>query len=202
VSEIADTYLDMSAWKKGLVWINGHNLGRYWSVGPQQTLYVPGPWLRKGNNEVVVLDLMGDGPSRLLTSDLPILDELGSPFVTILGAFDPASKNCRMKLAAKGRDPEIRYTLDGTQPTAASPLYTSEFPVTATATVTARAFKHGTPSDVVSSRPVRFSRTTGKPVMYTHGFSAGHPAGGAPALVDALLGHGSSSRRPWFSLSL
>ena len=53
----ADTYLDMSAFKKGYVWVNGHNLGRYWYVGPQQRLYCPAPWLRKGKNEVVVLDL-------------------------------------------------------------------------------------------------------------------------------------------------
>jgi beta-galactosidase len=53
----ADTYLDMSAWKKGIVWVNGHNLGRYWYVGPQQRLYCPGPWLKKGRNEVIVLDL-------------------------------------------------------------------------------------------------------------------------------------------------
>jgi len=53
----ADTYLDMSAFKKGVVWVNGHNLGRYWYVGPQQHLYCPAPWLKKGKNEVVVLDL-------------------------------------------------------------------------------------------------------------------------------------------------
>ena len=54
----ADTYLDMSAFKKGYVWVNGHNLGRYWYVGPQRRLYCPAPWLRKGKNEVVVLDLL------------------------------------------------------------------------------------------------------------------------------------------------
>jgi beta-galactosidase len=53
----ADTYLDMSAFKKGYVWVNGHNLGRYWYVGPQQRMYCPAPWLKKGRNEVIVLDL-------------------------------------------------------------------------------------------------------------------------------------------------
>ena len=52
-----DSYLDMSGWGKGIVWVNGRNLGRYWSVGPQQALFLPGPWLRKGGNEIVVLDL-------------------------------------------------------------------------------------------------------------------------------------------------
>ena len=53
----ADTYIDMSAFRKGIVWVNGHNLGRYWYVGPQQHLYCPASWLKKGKNEVVVMDL-------------------------------------------------------------------------------------------------------------------------------------------------
>ncbi|MFD9793914.1 beta-galactosidase [Streptomyces sp. NPDC059070] len=52
-----DTYLDMSGWTKGVVWVNGHNLGRYWSIGPQQRLYCPAPWLTVGRNEILVLDL-------------------------------------------------------------------------------------------------------------------------------------------------
>lgn len=48
-----DTFLDMSAWGKGVVFVNGFNLGRYWStVGPQQTLYLPGPLLQTGDNTV------------------------------------------------------------------------------------------------------------------------------------------------------
>lgn len=58
LSEVADTYLDMSNYRKGYVWVNGHNLGRYWNIGPQQRLYCPAPWLRRGANEIVVLDLL------------------------------------------------------------------------------------------------------------------------------------------------
>lgn len=53
----ADTFLDLSEFGKGMVWVNGHNLGRYWAIGPQQRLYLPAPWLRQGRNEVIVLDL-------------------------------------------------------------------------------------------------------------------------------------------------
>jgi beta-galactosidase len=56
VNEVADTYLDIGAGKKGLIWVNGHNLGRYWNTGPQKRLYCPANWLKKGNNEVVVFD--------------------------------------------------------------------------------------------------------------------------------------------------
>ena len=47
-----DTFADMKGWSKGVLFINGMNLGRYWSVGPQRTLYIPGPILREGVNKV------------------------------------------------------------------------------------------------------------------------------------------------------
>ena len=53
----ADTFLDMSGYQKGYVWVNGHNLGRYWNIGPQQRLFCPASWLRAGANELLVLDL-------------------------------------------------------------------------------------------------------------------------------------------------
>lgn len=53
----ADTYFDMSNYKKGVVYVNGHNLGRYWEIGPQKRLYCPASWLNKEKNEIVVFDL-------------------------------------------------------------------------------------------------------------------------------------------------
>jgi beta-galactosidase len=72
----ADTFLDMSSWGQGVVWINGRCLGRYWSIGPTQTMYLPGPMLRRGRNEVVVLDLTGPREARIAGRDQPILDQL------------------------------------------------------------------------------------------------------------------------------
>jgi len=54
---VADTFMDMSDYQKGFVWINGHNLGRFWRIGPQQRLYCPACWLNQGENEIIVLDL-------------------------------------------------------------------------------------------------------------------------------------------------
>jgi len=51
----------MRGWGKGCVWINGHNLGRYWRIGPQQSLFVPAAWLKEGRNEIIVLDLLPGG---------------------------------------------------------------------------------------------------------------------------------------------
>lgn len=72
----ADTFLDMSTWGQGIVWINGRCLGRYWSIGPTQTMYLPGPWLQAGRNEVVVLDLTGPRANRIEGKTTPVLDQL------------------------------------------------------------------------------------------------------------------------------
>ena len=55
--EPADLFLSTRGWGKGSVWINGVNIGRYWSRGPQHTLYVPAPLVRAGRNEIIVLEL-------------------------------------------------------------------------------------------------------------------------------------------------
>ncbi len=57
LSNVGDTFLDMRNWNKGVVWVNGHNLGRYWRIGSQQSTYVPGCWLKKGRNEIVLFEL-------------------------------------------------------------------------------------------------------------------------------------------------
>ena len=60
-----DTFLDMAGWGKGLVWINGFNLGWYWPLlGPQMTTYIPGPLLRVGDNEVVLLEFSQEATDR------------------------------------------------------------------------------------------------------------------------------------------
>ncbi len=58
-----DAVLELPGWTRGFVWVNGFGLGRYWSAGPQRTLYVPGPVLREGRNEVWVLELE-DAPAH------------------------------------------------------------------------------------------------------------------------------------------
>jgi beta-galactosidase len=57
LDEPADLFLDTGAWGKGMAWVNGFPLGRYWRRGPQRTLYVPRPVVRAGANEIVVLEL-------------------------------------------------------------------------------------------------------------------------------------------------
>lgn len=61
VSEIGDTFIDFKGWKKGIIYINGFNLGRYWSEGPQKRLYIPYPLLKEGENEIIVFELHENG---------------------------------------------------------------------------------------------------------------------------------------------
>lgn len=54
-----DTYLDFKGWGKGCVWVNGFNIGRFWDKGPQKTLYIPGPLLKHGKNEILIFETEG-----------------------------------------------------------------------------------------------------------------------------------------------
>jgi beta-galactosidase len=76
IEKPGDTFLDMRSWGKGVVWVNGHCMGRYWDIGPTQTMYVPGPWLKRGRNEIIILDLTGPENPVISGLDHPILDEL------------------------------------------------------------------------------------------------------------------------------
>jgi len=80
-----DTFLDMTAWGKGIVFVNGHNLGRYWHIGPQQTLYLPGCWLKRGRNEIVVFEMLREKPQYVAGIKTPILDKLGEAETTTTG---------------------------------------------------------------------------------------------------------------------
>jgi len=74
VDEANDTFLRLDGWTKGVAFVNGFNLGRYWNRGPQQTLYVPAPLLRPGDNEIVVFELHGTDEPAVRFTDSPQLD--------------------------------------------------------------------------------------------------------------------------------
>ena len=77
LTKTGDTFLDMRDFGKGIVFVNGINIGRYWSVGPQQTLYLPGCWLKAGKNDIVIFEQKNDAIQKSLKSiATPILEEL------------------------------------------------------------------------------------------------------------------------------
>lgn len=77
LKQVGDAFLDMRTWGKGVIFVNGHNLGRYWKIGPQQTLYLPGCWLKKGTNQIVIFEMQNDTIHKTIsTSANHILEEL------------------------------------------------------------------------------------------------------------------------------
>lgn len=98
LDQVGDVFLDMQTWGKGMVWVNGKAMGRFWKIVPQQTLFMPGCWLKKGKNEIIVLDLLG--PEKATVSGLkkPILD--------MLRAEAPATHRAKgQNLNLKGESP-------------------------------------------------------------------------------------------------
>ena len=75
VDRVGDTFLDTGGFTKGFVWVNGEPLGRVWNIGPQKTLYLPGPWLHKGANDVIVFDLEGNPGGSVVGKASPNLGD-------------------------------------------------------------------------------------------------------------------------------
>lgn len=71
LEEPADTFLELPGWGKGCVFLNGFNLGRYWEIGPQKRLYIPGPLLKTGKNEIIVFETEGRHGEEILFCDEP-----------------------------------------------------------------------------------------------------------------------------------
>lgn len=73
IEDLADTFLALPGWTKGVVWLNGFNLGRFWERGPQKTLYIPAPLLKRGQNELIVFELHGAQQPIVEFRDVPEL---------------------------------------------------------------------------------------------------------------------------------
>ena len=76
LKKVGDTFLNLEQWGKGQVYVNGHALGRFWRIGPQQTLYLPGCWLKKGRNEIIIMDIVGPKAPVVWGQDQPELNKL------------------------------------------------------------------------------------------------------------------------------
>lgn len=76
LKKTGDTFLNFETWGKGLVYVNGHPMGRIWEIGPQQTLYMPGCWLKEGENEILVFDILGPREPHSEGLKEPIIDKL------------------------------------------------------------------------------------------------------------------------------
>jgi beta-galactosidase len=91
LEKAGDTFLDLHHWGKGVVWVNGHCLARFWNIGPSQTAYAPSCWLRAGKNEIVILDYVGPEKPEIAGLEKPALNEL-HPEKDFAKAHRPAVK--------------------------------------------------------------------------------------------------------------
>ena len=144
INNVGDTFLNFETWGKGQVWVNGHAMGRIWSIGPQQTLYVPGCWLKKGKNEIIVLDVVGPKEAVVWGQAEPELNklqleksnkhnnigdkpDLNSATPVVAGAFSGGNgwQTIKFPSAAKGRylAIEVSSNQDGKDVTAIAELY-------------------------------------------------------------------------------
>ena len=76
LKKVGDTFLNLEQWGKGQVYVNGHALGRFWRIGPQQTLYLPGCWLKKERNEIIIMDIVGPKAPVVWGQNQPELNKL------------------------------------------------------------------------------------------------------------------------------
>ena len=77
LKETGDTFINMEKYGKGIIFINGINIGRYWKKGPQQTLYIPGVWLKKGKNKIVIFEQLNNTiQQEVHTLKTPVLKKL------------------------------------------------------------------------------------------------------------------------------
>jgi beta-galactosidase len=94
INDPGETYLDMSNFHFGVVWVNGHNLGRYWEVGASRAIYLPSPWQKKGENQITILEL---GPAPAKTTISGVKNMIETPLKPIqplwTAAAPPASPN-------------------------------------------------------------------------------------------------------------
>ena len=144
LKKVGDTFLNFETWGKGQVYVNGHAMGRIWSIGPQQTLYIPGCWLKKGKNEVIVLDVVGPKETVVWGQAEPELNklqleksnkhnnigdkpDLNSATPVVAGAFKGGNgwQTVKFPSAAKGRylAIEVSSNQDGKDVTAIAELY-------------------------------------------------------------------------------
>ncbi|MCQ2111878.1 MAG: beta-galactosidase [Bacteroidaceae bacterium] len=104
LDKVGDTFIYMENFGKGQVYVNGHAIGRFWQIGPQQTLYMPGCWLKKGYNEIIVTDMIGPKEA--------VVEGLTTPVIDKLNVFGPQlHRKSGQKLNLEGETPVCVGTL-------------------------------------------------------------------------------------------
>ena len=89
MDKVGGTFLDMRNWSFGAVWVNGHNLGRFWDRGGLRSLFLPSQWMKKGRNEIIILELHDPPEVAELKGVTKIIEEPAVPFSVRLDRASP-----------------------------------------------------------------------------------------------------------------
>ncbi len=197
LSEIGDTYFDMRSFGKGFVVLNGHNLGRYWNIGPTQTMYVPSCWLNKGDNEVIVFEIINSSTTKMRAIENPILNEIKKQGVSINKSYDTLRGCLLAELIAEEKNAQIYYTLDGSEPTTHSFLYDKKISISQPTTLSAKMFRENASSGNSIQLFFNPSFSTEKELTLKNSFSDKYNAGGKNALIDGLCGSTNFKDGAW-----
>jgi len=93
LGRLGSSFLDMRKWSMGVVWVNGHNLGRFWDRGGLRSLFVPRAWLKSGRNEIIALELQGPPQVAEISGGTKIIEEPAVPFAVKLDEADVAASH-------------------------------------------------------------------------------------------------------------
>jgi beta-galactosidase len=190
LEKTGDTFLDMHDYGKGIVFVNGHNIGRFWNIGPQQSLYIPGCWLKVGSNKIIIFEMNNSFEYKWAsTVPTPSLDQLNTRNVKIAASFDRIRSVCLVNLSCEdGQQGTIYYTKDGSDPSPTSLIYTGEVHVESTATISAIAYRNGFSSGKVARSSIAPSLSWGKELAVANRWSNKYPGEGEYTLVDGIRG--------------
>jgi hypothetical protein len=198
LEKTGDTFLDFHDWGKGIVFVNGHHLGRFWSIGPQQTLYLPGCWLKKGTNDISIFEMQNHVKHQEIKAlSTSILDQLNTKTVAFRARYDGSRKASLVTMIGENGTTDIYYTLDGSEPTLRSNQYNENITIDKSVNISARGFRNGVGSEVTSQLGIEPSRSTGKVVTLVNTWSEKYPGEGIYTLVDGIRGNKNYHEGNW-----
>lgn len=187
IDEIGDTYIDMSNFGKGFVWLNGHNLGRFWNIGPTQTVYVPAPWLKYKDNELIIFDELKYNEIFFQTLEEPILDQASVIDLKSNNWVDSLNR-CWLAFHVRDTNSHIRYTLDGSVPDENSNIYSSPIMIEKESVVFVRAENETFMQKEDMIINVSPSISTGKKAKYNSEYSRNYKSKHKRTLVNGIIG--------------
>lgn len=184
--EIGDTYLDLTNWGKGVVWLNGHNLGRYWNIGPTQTIYIPAPWLKQKDNELIIFDELKYDVFEISCIENPIIDKTHIIDLQIKTIIE-SENSVNFSLSSSDKMAEYFLNIQDTSGTQ-NIKYTAPLRIDKRSNLEIKAINPLTQSETLKNLCIYPSLSSGQKVEYLSNYSKKYMANEEMNFVDGLLG--------------